>query len=429
MKMRINSLVRILLICSIVIGAAVLAFGAPFGEGNKLVTFYNIGTLKYDPGTKWNVERFVGRNPDFKVNVLEVPWTQYKSKYFSAMMTGATDMGEMWYPWVSDFVDKGLLEPLDDIVTDKEFSRYPTSIQNFIKFPDGHIYVVPHYMNVDGFYYNQSMLKKAGLDGPPANWDELVEYAKKLTKDFDGDGNIDQWGLVFPFKRPTDLLLRYLDFLKPAGGTVFDSEGNPQINSAEAVKTLEFLTSLRNKYHVIPEGITSLEPSDASRLFYTGKAAMMINFASELPRVLDPKVSDVVKDVKLTTLPVGPGGNNSNIATVIWLAVSAAGKNKDNAKKLVDYLTSWQAQQDEMIHEPGNVVAYPDVVNSRRVKENVPFSEVVSRLVSNSTLWIFPEHSKVEEILEAQIELAMLGKKSPKQALDSAQKKLLQLVK
>ena len=32
-----------------------------------------------------------------------------------------------------------------------------------------------------GLYYNEDMLKKAGLNGPPKTISELTEYAKKLT--------------------------------------------------------------------------------------------------------------------------------------------------------------------------------------------------------------------------------------------------------
>ena len=32
-----------------------------------------------------------------------------------------------------------------------------------------------------GLYYNEDMLKKAGLNGPPKTISELTQYAKKLT--------------------------------------------------------------------------------------------------------------------------------------------------------------------------------------------------------------------------------------------------------
>ena len=50
-------------------------------------------------------------------------------------------------------------------------------------------YAVPDEFTTLALYYNKEMFLNAGLDPerPPASWSEFVEYAKKLTKDFDGD--------------------------------------------------------------------------------------------------------------------------------------------------------------------------------------------------------------------------------------------------
>lgn len=408
-------------IISLLLTTGLLAMGATFGDGEKKVTFYNIGSLEYDPGTAWNMERFVAENPEFKVEVAEVTWSQYKNKFSPALLTGATDAGEMWYGWLKPFVEKGLLEPLDGIVTEQEFDRYPRKIQNLIKFSDGHIYALPHYMNVDGFYYNEKKLKEEGFEEPPKNWEELIDYSQKLTKDLDGDGEIDQWGLVFPFKRPSDLILRYLDFLDSAGGNLFTNKGEPIISNDTALQTLKFMVDLRKKYGIVPKNITSLSPSDASRIFYKGKAAMMINYASESPRILNPEKSEVVDDARLTTLPNGPGGQTGNIATTIFIVVASGSKDKKGAKDLINSLTSWAAQQNMMIHEHGNVAPYPAISSSQRVIEEVPFAKAISRLVENAQIHVFPNHSKTEEAIEAQLELAMIGKKSPEEALNDAQ--------
>ena len=46
---------------------------------------------------------------------------------------------------------------------------------------------MPMLADAYGLYYNEDMLKKAGLDGPPKTTSELTEYAKKLTvKNADG---------------------------------------------------------------------------------------------------------------------------------------------------------------------------------------------------------------------------------------------------
>ena len=43
--------------------------------------------------------------------------------------------------------------------------------------------------------YRPSLLKEAGYDAPPQTWDELLDMAKTLNKDTDGDGTIDIYGV------------------------------------------------------------------------------------------------------------------------------------------------------------------------------------------------------------------------------------------
>ena len=57
-------------------------------------------------------------------------------------------------------------------------------------------YGLPRDLNVIALYYNKAMFDAAGVAYPDDTWDwaKLVDAAKKLTKDTDGDGTMDQWG-------------------------------------------------------------------------------------------------------------------------------------------------------------------------------------------------------------------------------------------
>ena len=52
------------------------------------------------------------------------------------------------------------------------------------------------------------MFDAAGIPYPDDTWDwaKLVEVGKQLTKDADGDGKIDQWGLYTETARHGELL-------------------------------------------------------------------------------------------------------------------------------------------------------------------------------------------------------------------------------
>jgi multiple sugar transport system substrate-binding protein len=64
-----------------------------------------------------------------------------------------------------------------DGVSDSIFPAAPRSYTQF----EGTRCALPMLADAYGLYYNEEMLKKAGLDGPPKTTAELTEYAKKLT--------------------------------------------------------------------------------------------------------------------------------------------------------------------------------------------------------------------------------------------------------
>jgi len=64
-----------------------------------------------------------------------------------------------------------------DGISDDIFPPAPRSYTQF----KGTRCALPMLADTYGLYYNQDMLEKAGLDGPPKTVSELTEYAKKLT--------------------------------------------------------------------------------------------------------------------------------------------------------------------------------------------------------------------------------------------------------
>ena len=95
----------------------------------------------------------------------------------------------------------GKILALDDIEGGKELmAKYPKELLSGYTF-GGKTYCVPFSASTRGLVYNKDMFKKAGIvdengePTPPETWDEVVEYAKKLTNPDKGE-----YGIIFPMK-------------------------------------------------------------------------------------------------------------------------------------------------------------------------------------------------------------------------------------
>lgn len=133
------------------------------------------------------------------------------SKTLTGMMT-AGDLPDIFYVGpesVEQFVENGYIEDLQPILDEKGISTDGMLAQEALdsyrydgdKTGSGDLYALPKDASVFAYAYNKDLFDEAGLDYPdpenPYTYDEFVEVCKKLTKDTDGDGEIDQWGCGF----------------------------------------------------------------------------------------------------------------------------------------------------------------------------------------------------------------------------------------
>src|SRR3954468_22061813 len=160
--------------------------GAPVSKGAKLepanitlwVGFSAPRELKAIKGT---VKEFEKENPQVKVKVVgginddkiiaasrggKAPDV---AQSFSADNAGAFCGSGAWVD-LKPYMDR-------DGISDSIFPPAPRSYTQF----DGTRCALPMLADAYGLYYNEELLKKAGLDGPPKTVSQLVEYAQKLT--------------------------------------------------------------------------------------------------------------------------------------------------------------------------------------------------------------------------------------------------------
>ena len=92
-----------------------------------------------------------------------------------------------------------LVLPLDALFEDPEFEKdafYPNAFSSAQY--GGITYGVPWCIDAFWLACDWPLFEAEGIEEPPKTWTEFLDYAKRLTKDLDGDGEIDQWGFQVP---------------------------------------------------------------------------------------------------------------------------------------------------------------------------------------------------------------------------------------
>ena len=179
--------------------------------------------------------------------------------------------------------DEDLIHAFDDFATtdeDKAWlkSFYPAFMENSMI--DGKTYGIPFQRSTPVLYYNKEAFAEAGLDRAPETWDEMKEWAAKLTKKDDA-GNVSQWGVRIPSSGFPYWLFQGLTTSN--GATLVSDDGTKtNFDDPKVVEALEYLVSLSEEGVMAP-GI--IEWGATPKAFFEGQTAMMWTSTGNLTNV------------------------------------------------------------------------------------------------------------------------------------------------
>lgn len=210
------------------------------------------------------LDRFMKIHPDIKVIQLYKETEELRSGYIIAAIGGkGPDLVYGPQDQVGPFEIMKIILPLDTIFSDEFLSKFNDKA---IIRSNGHLWMIADKLgNHLALVYNKKLIKN-----PPKTDRELIEIGKQLTKDLNGDGKVDQYGLVWNYTEP----FFFIPFLTGFGGWVFDENNNPSLDTESMRKALQFIADLRDKYKIIP-GEADYDVADV--LFKEGRAGMIIN--------------------------------------------------------------------------------------------------------------------------------------------------------
>ena len=166
------------------------------GEKVKLTFWKSPHSDREDDIWAGMIEDFNKENPDIEVEFLNVAWDSVVEKETAAFSAGSGPDISFQTEQFPLYAKNGYLLSLDDYADEKKLSGYPESALEYCSH-DGKLMGIPFVALNSVMFYNKDMFEEAGVTKVPETWEELREAAKKLTQDKDGDGETDQWGMMY----------------------------------------------------------------------------------------------------------------------------------------------------------------------------------------------------------------------------------------
>jgi len=356
-------------------------------------------------------DRFKETHPDIRFEVLHVTGN-YEDK-IKVMFAGnvAPDVIFMYPAALPAWVDLGALHPLDTLLErHPQVSRtdyFPAMLETFSY--EGKCYGLPKDASVAIMQYNVEMFRRCGVPFPSPDWTwkEMVEAAQTLTRDTDGDGRADQWG-INPFN--------WWVFVWQNGGEILDQTKNRCVlKEPQALEALEFWAALRWKYEVTPTPEATADLGNM-QLFALGKVGMHFEMYPVVS--IFRKQCDFEWD--LAHMPTGPSGKASE-AVGSALAVTCQSANKEAAFEFVRWMTSPEGMKGLVsVESPSCVRLARSPVFLEGAGPPASKQVAVEAMEYAHLPLQHPRYAEIMDALYPELEKAQRGVLSVKEALNRA---------
>ena len=288
-----------------------------------------------------------------KVDIQITTQEEY-SKTLTGMMT-AGDLPDVFYVGpeaVEQYVENGYIANLQPILEEKGISTDGLVAQEALnsyrydgeKTGSGDLYALPKDASVFAYAYNKDIFDEAGIPYPdpenPYTYEEFVDVCQKLTKDKDGDGEIDQWGCAMA----NAFMLQ--QYVWSNGATYLtDDYKTVNIDTPEFKDAVQKYVDLTLKYKVTP----TVE-QDASLGVYqrwlAGQEAFYACGTWDVAAFMDKETFPFNWD--LCAYPTLSTGKSMTWLGTVGFCVSEKSKNKEEATELISYLCTDENGQKEL---------------------------------------------------------------------------------
>lgn len=378
------------------------------------------------------VKQFEKQHPGVTIKTLQIPYAQFESKSLIAFTSGSPpDIVKLGGWDIANYATKKLIAPADPHALGygslaQLKSAYAHGSLDAVSY-DGTLYGLPIDYNTIFLYYRRDHFREAGLDPnkPPKTWEQVVEYAKKLTVR-DAGGNLKRAGWAYWYDLPIWDFLNFLPLPAGLGGGLVDSSGKGILSKEAGIKALTWYSDLSNKWKVASPKFT--DPNFNYGQIADGSASMTVsgNFAiSFIEAESKPKLK-LGKDFDVAPMPQWAHAKKKVTSGYSWAwLVASKSKNQALAWEFLRFLQQ-PARVDEQLKVSDLIIPIKNWQKLPAGRGKGP--QIVAAETSYADYGpTLANWSQMAQQLSDNLVATALGSKSPQQAandFDNAMKRI-----
>ena len=406
---------------------AVLAVGLilPARAGGPVtISFWHGMSGVLNPAIDELTNDFNKLNPGIVVNALyQGGYGTLNQKLIAAVAAGQPPTITQLFPnWADQLIQAKAIVPMENFIkgpdglSSEELSDIFPILRQESTF-NGVMWTMPFNKSLYILFYNDDLFKQNNLK-PPVTWDDLLAVSRALTRE--EGGRTTRYGFVV---RPTtDYFLLQLitnggEFLRP---------GNREVafNSPAGIEGLQYLVDLVQK-HKVAYVLNAFADAD----FGAGKVAMYY--------VTNPGLAFARAAVaEKFTIGIAPIPYKRTRATLlsgtdVAIMARATPEQQAAAWKYIKFVTGTTGTTRwfmKTFYMPVRRSARDSTLARIYLQQNPEHRAGLESLAFARTAPNLAEWQEIRDIIQAATEEAILGKKTPKQALDDAATKANKLL-
>jgi len=265
----------------------------------------------YGPWWEEVIAKFQGAREGVTVEMTKVARDDFADTMYT-MFAGGTppDIVHLAAFEYQPFADEGFLDSLDPYIEEAGRSLEGWAGQDVCVWEE-ETYCINLLYTGYMLAYNEKLLKEAGIEEVPTDWESYIAAAKAATRDTNGDGQPDVYGVGMISAAGTNLMHEMLNFVLDAGGS-WTEDGEPAFDSPAVVE------GLRRWKQIYTERLTprDLDGGSVRQLLVEGRVAMQMDGPWIAP-ILKTAAPEIQPNLKLAKSPFEPPvGGTSNVLAI-----------------------------------------------------------------------------------------------------------------